>query len=313
MSVRGHRLPRLAVAAALLLLGGVAVAEVATQNGNNTTVDQTLLMDRITDDADPIPQLRWNVYRPVPNEQLLNPSGALRLDGRPDIVWHPATQFPYVVWAYNNQTDHDIAFSSWVGDGWAPTEFLTSGIEDELDPRVWVNPDGMVVVVWWVDGPDPNVMISALPTGSDAWIDPVQVDPPGEHARRPTVILADGVYWVAYERQPSTLDNTVQELVVRRYVDLAVGFVQEHSITVNRTGVLEPVLQTNGQTTWLSWMNSANQFGYSYLDQDGGWSAPEVEPWNDSTWVGVESMRRIVRTRVMHRALSSQEPPPGEF
>ncbi len=125
------------------LLGawGGARAEISSSRGSNDSARTLIMGDTrvsITDGADPVLNIPWDRYRPAFNHQVLNESGAIRPDGRPDIFFQASKQWPFVVWAYNNGPDHDIAYSEWNGHGWSPTVMLTSGPEDEVDPRVFI-------------------------------------------------------------------------------------------------------------------------------------------------------------------------------
>ena len=81
---------------------------------------------------------------PVATGRLGQPA---RDDGWADIAFD-ADGNPYAVWAYDNGVEHDVAFAEWTGARWKPPVFLASGPEDELDTRVFVQPDGTVHVVW---------------------------------------------------------------------------------------------------------------------------------------------------------------------
>ena len=101
-------------------------AEVSGSHRNDGLVDMLVMGPLgITDGVDPIPQI-WKQYRPLPPEWVLNPSGELRGDGRPDVAFHRPSGAPVVVWAYNHGESHDIAISSWEADGWSPVELITN-------------------------------------------------------------------------------------------------------------------------------------------------------------------------------------------
>jgi len=261
---------------------------------------RTMLMGdlvSITDGADPIPSVSWEPYSPLSSAQLLNPSGATRPDGRPDVALHPASRWPLVVWAYNNQTDHDIAYAEWTGNGWSAVRFLTFGPADEVDPRVFVDRDGAIHVVWWVRDNQPHVMMTTRGPGFPDWEAPVRVSPLGESAVRPTVAAFQGAVWVAYERDDEGDLTAFRELVVRRR--LANGtFVVEHLASAERTGPLDPILHVLGAQLWLDWKYADQQFGFTAL-QDATWRQTGFLPWLDASWVGAESVRldiqRLVR------------------
>ncbi len=115
---------------------------------------RVIIMGSVVDEIDPIGQVVWQPIRPISATRVLNAAGYARGDGRPDIKVKSISENldPVGVWAYNAGVDHDIAFSEWNGTSWTPTTFLTSSTDDELDPRLAVEGDGTVHVVWWTAG-----------------------------------------------------------------------------------------------------------------------------------------------------------------
>ena len=253
----------------------------------------------IGEDADPIPRtdIRWQPYRSISSTEILNSTGDVRDDGSPDVFYHPSTNRPFVVWAYDNGPDHDIAFSHWTDNGWSNVQFLTFDVQDELDPRLFIGPDGETYVVWWVDGPDPRVMLTSRTTNLAQWEIPVRVSPPGEIVSRPTVTVYQGVVWVAYERHAGTEPTTSRELVIRR-LDQDRGFVEEHVVSVQRADRLDPMLHAESGRLWMDWKHSNTRFGSAEL-VNANWTAPTQYSWSDPSWVGVESMRKLVRRSLL--------------
>jgi len=281
-----------------------ARAEVSGQWSSRKTV-YTLLMDHlisITDGADPIPTVRWKPFRMEARRvRLLNPSGEIRHDGRPDVFIRPGSGWPVVVWAYNNGTDHDIAFAEWRGEGWSRVRFLTSSVADEVDPRIFIDAAGNVHVVFWVDGNDPHVRMISRPGAATIpeWDFSVRVTPPGEDARRPTVALAGSVLWIAYESRLDNENVTASEMVVLQRGPENT-FVRRLRLPAQRGDTLDPILHLHYRHLWLDWKLSDDKFVWIELGPTG-WSEPHAAPWTDPTWVGVESIRLDIRRHVMSR------------
>lgn len=253
----------------------------------------------IGEDADPIPRrdIRWQPYRTISSTEILNSTGDVREDGSPDVFYHQTDNRPYVVWAYDNGPDHDIAFAQWTDTGWSAEQFLTSDTDDELDPRVFIGSDDETYVVWWVDGPDPRVMLTSRTTNLTAWEIPVRVSPPGEIAQRPTVAVHQGVLRVAYQRHAGIEPTSARELVVRRF-DADRGFLEEHVVSVPRGDRLDPMLHVESGRLWMDWKHTDTRFGSAEL-VNANWTAPTQYGWSDPSWVGVESMRKIVRRNLL--------------
>lgn len=298
--------PRRIVCCLLLagLLWGVApvsLAEVSVVRWKSTRYTGSLIasLAAIGEDADPIPRtdIRWQPVRSISSSEILNSTGDVRTDGSPDVVYHESTYRPFVVWAYDNGPDHDIAFSHWTDNGWTNEQFLTFDAEDELDPRLFVGLDEETYVVWWVDGSDPRVMLTSRTTNLAAWEVPTRVSPPGETVRRPTVSVFQGVIRVAYERLPDAAPTGSRELVVRRF-DPDRGFIEEHVVSVPRADRLDPVLHVQSGRLWMDWKNSDTRFGSAEL-VNSSWTAPTLYGWSDPSWVGVESMRKFIRRNLL--------------
>ena len=92
-----RRTPLFLLAVLLLSIGSHAYAEVSA----DTPAAVNVLILGITEGPDPIPQVLWEPVREVDPILFLNPDGAPRGDGRPDIAFAPDTGWPHVVWSYN--------------------------------------------------------------------------------------------------------------------------------------------------------------------------------------------------------------------
>ena len=275
---------------------GNAGAEISAVPKPGGRADTMIMGDvGITDGVDPIPQI-WQDYRLLPPEWLLNPDGAVRGDGRPDVFIRPDSSWPVVVWAFNRQTHHDIAISFWQGNAWGPIEFLTDTPENEVDPRLFVEDDGTVHVVWCVDGPDSRVELISRHNDTELWQTPQQVTTLNEPGRRPSVAVFDGSVWVAYERNATESPFNVNEVALRSLIG-GDTFALEYVADTEWQEAVNPVLHVRNQMFWMDWRYSETQFAYaslSDLDADGA----ETEDWSDPTWVGIETVRRIIATLI---------------
>lgn len=276
-------------------MGSTARAEVSVDSQNDAV--RTLVMGSHTED--PVPIGIWLQYRVVAPEQVLNADGDLRGDGRPDIVYlslvddpEPIGQ-PAAIWAYNLGSDHDIAFSEWTGGAWGPTEFLTAGTDDDLDPRIFAEPDGALHTVWWTDKVVDRVYWSSRPPGSTIWDTPVEVVSGG---RRPTVAVFAGTLRVAYERNSSVAGMAQDVVVLRR--EAGGGFTEEFVASTTHSDPLDAVLHASGEKLWLDWKHDAHLFGCAERGSVA-WGPAELVSWPDPSWVGVEETRRVVRGFVL--------------
>jgi hypothetical protein len=273
-----------------------ARAEISAVPKTDGRADTMVMGDvGITDGVDPIPQI-WQDYRSLPQDWILNPAGVTRGDGRPDVFIRRNSGWPVVVWAFNRQTHYDIAISFWQGNAWGPIEFLTDTPENEVDPRVFVEDDGTVHVVWWVDGPDSRVELKSRYNDTELWQTPQQVTTLNEPGRRPSVAVFDDSVWVAYERNATESPFNVNEVAVRSLIG-GDTFALEYVADTEWQAAVDPILHVRNRTFWMDWRYSETQFAYanlSDLDADGA----ETEDWNDPSWVGIESVRRIIATLI---------------
>ncbi len=253
-----------------------------------------IVLAEIVDGPDPIGQL-WLAYRPEVQGRILNAAGYARGDGRPDVASRPDGS-PVAIWSYNAGSDHDIALSEWTGESWTPIEFITNGPADELDPRIFVAPDGTLIAVWWVDEVVDRVLLTTKPPGAALWSAPVQVTLPNESGRRPSVVVSSGILRVAYEREMAPQSTPLEAVIVRQ--EPADGFTQEFVAPSSRTDRLDPLLHAENSSLWLDWMQESSDFGSTESDPLG-WGVLQTAPWTSPSWVGVEETRRRIRGQVL--------------
>jgi len=272
----------------------VAVQAEVSAMTQNDAAPKTLMMS-VSEGPDPVDSKVWTLYHVGPSYDVLNMHGYLRGDGRPDIDYL-ADSSPVVAWTWQNSSDGDIAVAQWSLEGWSHVSYLTSGAEDELDPRVAIDDLGTTHVVWWVADTE-EVFISSRPAESTNWSIPLQITETGKGGRRPSVTCDEGVVRVLYER---TGEAGVGQEVVAVPLD---GQVVQPSIvlaTISRHDRLDAILHSEAGVTWATWKFSDLEFAWSIREADG-WTAFETEPWDDETWVGAEDVRRTIRRLVLHR------------
>ena len=266
------------LAMALFLAGAPPVfAEVAADDD-----DGNIVMG-ITEGPDPIPHLPWD--GDSSGTDVLNAGSDLRNDGRPDIFFDPSDGNLVVAWAYNTGADHDIAFSVWNGTAWE-TEFLTSSTTDELDPRAYVD-GGTYYVTWWEPELE-RVLLTSRSAQARLWLQPVEV---AVDARRPSVALYGEDVMVTFERSSA---GGGQEIVLARASSLFGPYSFEVLATIESTEPLDVLLHVSGVHAWIDWKHSSDKFGYIELI-NGTWSEPTIIPWVDASWLGVQSVRLLVR------------------
>jgi len=289
--------------ASILLLCSVPFAtraEVAADR--NRDVVSTIVVGVIVDDPNPIGL--WFQHRANTDSRILNPDGDPRGDGRPDLFFGPSGR-PTVAWAYNLGTDHDIAFSQWNADAWSTIEFVTASTDDERDPRIFVEPDGTLHVVWWTAGAIDRVYLQSRQWDADLalWTPPVQVSADTHSARRPSVVVHQGQLLIAYERSFATGEAgepvpVNQEIIVATRASAGDAFSYATVVSTTNLERLDPILHRERGQVWLDWIHDFEFFGCSER-RNASWSPLVLEPRLDDSWLGEEQVRRIIRRDVL--------------
>jgi hypothetical protein len=179
------------------------------------------------------------------------------------------------------------------GGAWSETHLLTAGAPDDVDPRIFSEPDNTLHVVWWTDGAVTRVLLATKPAASSVWDVPVEVASGG---RRPSVAISAGVLRVSYERDSSVPGLAQDVVVVRREAEG--GFTEEFVASTDHADPLESVLHSTLGKTWIDWKHGDGAFGCSEHGPPG-WGNVEGVSWTDPTWVGVEATRRLIEVQVL--------------
>ena len=284
------RLSLLLVAGALSFLASTRVfAEVLATPRDEIAAG--ILVGVIGEGPDPIPGIVWQVFRPLSDTRVLNPSGESRGDGVPEFSTLLSGS-PVAVWAYQNGTEHDIALAEWSGSAWAPTFFLTTDAADDLDPAIVTEPNGTIHVVWWQPGASDRILLSTRQAGQTIWSQPTELPTGGRSARRPSAAFASGGLRIAYER--ACADITCAQEVVVAARDFEGNFTQEVIAQTSRTDRLDVQIHAESSKLWVEWKNEPDRLAHSRLDA-AGWSVVGSTVLTSPSWLGVLDTRRTVR------------------
>lgn len=289
MTFRGsRRLVVLGLFGALLLGPPVSLrAEVAAEPH---VMDVGVLILGIIEGPDPIPQVIWEPIRDVDPALILNPDGAGRGDGRPDVATDPVTGSPHVVWAYNNGTDFDIAYSRWDQDTWLAPVFLTADTGNHIDPRIHAT-DEAVYVVWWESS---GALWFAKKPRLQAWAAPELVTTQ-QPSFRPSVLFWEGELLIAAEREVSGGNDREIFLSTRigpsNYISQSVAIFMTNQ-------PLDVILHGENGKLWMDWCESPTSCAYS-IREGADWSAPVDVPSTGTSWLDKEQTRLLIRSQVL--------------
>jgi len=156
----------------------------------------------------------WRTSGAAPSRALvLNPDGATRGDGRPDIAIDPVSGLPRAVWAMRGGSGFDIVTSTFDGRAWTEAIPLTAtfGV-DELDPRIAFRANGTATVAWWTNASVPTVQLAIKPS-TGMWQLIGTVSEPGVKAKMPAISLEGNLIILAYRTSLGTeiLKKTIVE------------------------------------------------------------------------------------------------------
>lgn len=246
------------------------------------------LLLSIVENPDPIPMVHWAKLDIDPALPEARTPGD-RADGRPDINFDRMSETPLVTWAFDTGYDYEIAFNRWLGDDWDPKiEFLSSGSEDDLDPRIFVDGHNKISLIWWQDvGPGRVQLIRHDPMRG--WTPPVQV----AAGRRPSVAMHTGDTVIAFERERA---DGMTEIVVGRS-GRGAPYIFEVVWTAPTAARLDPVVHSRSGWLWIDWKDG-DRINFR-THQGGSWQAMKSVPWLDRSWIGEATTRHRVELEVV--------------
>lgn len=240
----------------------------------------------IIENPDPIPQVDWVSLTADPNSPDAREAGE-RIDGRPAFEFDRVTEDPFLTWAYDVGTDHDIAFNTWKKNDWnKKIEFVTSSTADEVDPRLYVDSHNHLYVTWWEDDSGSRIMLAKR--SGRRWDMSINIGT----GRRPSVAMWQGDLVVAYER-----DNALGQEIVFARSSMGGPFVPEVVAVTTRTTRLDPIVHVRAGVMWIDWREADNVIAYSAYN-NGVWKMPMAKAWTDPSWLGELTVRHTIELQL---------------
>jgi hypothetical protein len=249
----------------------------------------------IIDDGDPIP-MGWRLISPNAGLGIpLNANGDVNGDGPPAILFNPTNSLVMVAWARNSAAGFDIVLSIFEGGTWSEPQVLAGSPEDELDPSLFLEPDGTVHLVYWVNGTMRRVMHRQAPADLSLWSQPEQVSQAGEQACRGAGVFFNGLLRVAYEVHNFGFGQTPRQIVLAHKEET--GFVPDVMAMTNYAGEARPEPHAHAGRLWLDWIDAPGEVAWVSLDAQSHWGPLRYESFNGA----IERellVRRAIRLRV---------------
>lgn len=269
---------------ALIALGFLQGSGVRAEISAGTSGNRPTILGIITDDPDPVVGIRfWDRVHAIGSAfVVLNPDGDANGDGRPSVVWNPASDQSIVAWARQNGSSLDVVFSTYEGGAsWSAPLVLAGDVSlDELDPSLVLDPsNGDVHLFYWVDDATPRVMHRQAPADLSSWSSPVQVSSSSDPACRPAGVFHDGVLHVAYEVHDYGAGQTPRQVVLSRKEPG--GFVPEVVAITYFGGEPRPQVHSRHGKVWLDWVDASGEMAWIRRDPTGQWEPTRYEPFAD--------------------------------
>ncbi len=264
----------------------------------------------ITDDPEPILGF-WDRHTDLSrnDRHVLNAGGTQNGDGPPEVLLHPETRLPFVVWARLNTDHFDLVLSRFESGAWQPLEIIAGGPRDERDPRVAFGEDGRVHLVYWIGAETEGaVYYRSAPAGMESWSAPERVSAFGTTAQRPSIAIQQGVIKVAFETVSSEVaDPGSKDIALARRSDFD-GFVIEWVASTTNTGAIWSGVHARGGDLWIEWLDQEataeqGEMGWLRILANGSWSSVHSEPFDSE-----EERYFHVRGLIRQKALATTEP-----
>lgn len=289
--------------AALLLTGAVRaeVGALVTDTKNAAAARPYIL--GIIDESDPVGAVWTPYHNSSARYTVLNPTGWLNEDGPPSILWHPDTKTAIVAWAQKNPDGYDVVVSQHQSTGWTTPQKIAASIPYELDPYLFLDRDGRVHVVYWVE--DEGTMWVEhchAPADLSQWSDPQRVSAQGERASRPAGVYHGDLLFVAYEVETFAALGG-KDVVLAQWVDGA--FHYEVLATPPSNGPLWARPHSEAGRLWVDWIDTTfgspptGELAWLRQTQTGRWETTQYEPFT-----GSEERDYHVRPRARFKALT---------
>jgi len=273
---------RMLVATLLVLILPTAHLLWADDEESYEEVDIFDLIVGIIENPDPIPQMYWNPTPGDPDFPGTRRTGE-RDHGRLAYEFDRITREPFLTWAYDVGTDHDIALNVRHKNHWnRKIKFITSSTVDDLDPRLYVDDHNSLYATWWEDDSSSRIMLAKR--SRHGWDASIEIG----RGRRPSVAVWQGDLVVAYER-----DNALGQEIVFARSSMGGPFVPEVIAVTTRTTRLDPIVHVRSGRMWIDWKEADNVIAFSAYS-NGEWKTPMAKAWTDRSWLGELTIRHMI-------------------
>jgi hypothetical protein len=224
-----------------------------------------------TSDPDPLPD--FVQVRPVDPASLANGGGNPILDRQPDLMMREGLP-PTVVFSKWSGSEYEIAFTQRIYGAWTAPVVLTDSADNDMNPRVAFDLNGLAIVAWCRAGLASSEVWVTRQRADLTWTAETRVSGPSELARFPSIALSgDGRVRIAYELDGVTsrdIEVVVEEASEPGEFDPETSFPTGLSTGIDLGAAGEPILETRGARTWVTWADAETSVGFAQFS-GGRW------------------------------------------
>ncbi len=211
----------------------------------------------------------------------------------PDSEVNPQTGNIETADATANTSDLDVRITIDDGSGNNVVTFLSTHADDDRRPRIAIEDDGDVWVVWWRDSATDEIVFRRRPHGS-TWDAEEVISESGESSRNPSIVRDGSDVFVAYEYDSGS--DTAIALLKDEWAPDPFG-LRLTLDTTSYSGDVDVLLFSESGNVWVTWVDSASDVAWSEYDAaTDSWSLTTLESYSADT---VEDARGRIRTTVL--------------
>lgn len=171
----------------------------------------------------------------------------------------------------------DVWHIAKLGPDKTPAIFVVSDDpQDDLDPRIVVDPDGDTWIVWWRAAATHEVLVRKRTYSDQSWSGERRVSTANESSRKPSVVHDGSTVWLAYELD----DAGGKSIAVNSIIDEPDPIPTRTILgSTSYLGELDVRMHSDSSHLWVTWIDSDAWIGWSEYDTDiDAWTPAAFEP-----------------------------------
>jgi hypothetical protein len=220
-------------------------------------------------------------------------AAALSVDP-PDLEVNAVSGLIETVDATWSGSNYNVRYTVMNASGFQSTsQLLSTNTQDDVDPRIAINPTGNAYVAWWRDLSTDAVLYRKHNYTTGAWGAERAVGLATESNSRPRVLSGGGKIWVCYQIQ-----NARSRSIGVQIIDDDPEPVRSVIGTTSYTGDIDLQIQYEAGHLWVTWIDTASRVAYTEYSYDKRvWSSTAYEYYSGDS---VDAARSRIRSRVLN-------------